>query len=397
MYDDLRPILEKELVDIRSAGLWKEERIIESPQGREITVGGKKLLNFCSNNYLGLSGTEELRLASDAALTVWGFGLASVRFICGTQKLHKELEAATAKFLGTDDAVLYSSCFMANVGLFQTFFGEGDAIISDELNHASIIDAVRLSKAERQVFKHMDMVDLEEKLKAVEGKRLKVIATDGVFSMDGHVAPLSEICDLADKYHALVMVDDAHSTGVLGKTGRGTHEHAGVMGRVDFITGTFGKALGGAGGAFIATRREAAAFLRQRSRTYLFSNALDTGIAGVSLYVLKYVDEHPELRERLWGNVTLFREEMKKAGFSVSDAPHPITPIMVAEDKLANEMAKALLDEGIYVIGFSYPVVPKGKARIRVQISAAHTREDILKAVAGFTAVAKRFGALPSA
>ncbi|MDP4114321.1 MAG: glycine C-acetyltransferase, partial [Bacillota bacterium] len=385
---------EKELASIREAGLWKEERVIESPQGREITVLGKKVLNFCSNNYLGLSGTEELRLESDAALKRWGFGLASVRFICGTQTLHKELEAETAKFLGTDDAVLYSSCFMANVGLFQTFFGEEDAIISDELNHASIIDAVRLSKAERHVFKHMDMADLEEKLKATQGKRLKVIATDGVFSMDGHVAPLKEICDVAEKYGALVMVDDAHSTGVLGKTGRGTHEHAGVMGRVDFLTGTFGKALGGAGGAFIATRKEAAQFLRQRSRTYLFSNALDTGIAGVSLYVLKHIGEHGELRERLWENVRFFREEMKKVGFSVSDAEHPITPIMMPDDKLANEMATALFDEGIYVIGFSYPVVPKGKARIRVQISAAHTKENITKAVSAFTAVAKKFGVL---
>ncbi len=394
MYDDLKPILDTELKSIRDGGLWKEERIIESPQGREITVSGKRVLNFCANNYLGLSGTEELRLESDKALKRWGFGLASVRFICGTQTIHKELEAETAKFLGTDDAVLYSSCFMANVGLFQTFFGPEDAIISDELNHASIIDAVRLSKAERHVFKHMDMADLEEKLKATKDKRLKVIATDGVFSMDGHVAPLKEICDLADKYRALVMVDDAHATGVLGKTGAGTHEHAGVIGRVDFVTSTYGKALGGAGGAFTATRKEAAEYLRQRSRTYLFSNALDTGIAGVSVWVLGYLAKHPELRERLSENVTFFRSEMKKAGFTVSDAEHPITPIMMPDDKLANETAKALLDEGIYVIGFSYPVVPKGKARIRVQISAAHTKEDIAKAVAAFTAVAKRFGAL---
>ncbi len=394
MYDDLKPILDTELKAIRDGGLWKEERILESPQGREITVGGKKVLNFCANNYLGLSGTEELRLESDKALKRWGFGLASVRFICGTQTLHKELEAETAKFLGTEDAVLYSSCFMANLGLFQTFFGDQDAIISDELNHASIIDAVRLSKAERHVFKHMDMADLEEKLKVTAGKRLKVIATDGVFSMDGHVAPLKEICDLADKYRALVMVDDAHSTGVLGKTGRGTLEHAGVVGKVDFITSTYGKALGGAGGAFTATRKQAADFLRQRSRTYLFSNALDTGIAGVSLYVLTYVQKHPELRERLWENTKFFREEMKKAGFTVSEAQHPITPIMVPDDKLANEMAKALLHEGIYVIGFSYPVVPKGKARIRVQISTAHTKEDLAQAVSKFASVGKKFSVL---
>jgi glycine C-acetyltransferase len=394
MYDALKPILQKELQAIRDAGIWKEERVIDSPQGREIVVGGKKLLNFCANNYLGLSGTEELSVASDAALKRWGFGLASVRFICGTQTIHKELEAKTAEFLGTEDAVLYSSCFMANVGLFQTFFTDEDAIITDELNHASIIDAIRLTKSERHIYKHMDMADLEEKLKATSAKRLRVIVTDGVFSMDGHVAPLKEICDLADTYNALVFVDDAHATGVMGKSGRGTHEHADVMGRVDFITGTYGKALGGAGGAFTGTRKEVADFLRQRSRTYLFSNALDTGIAGVSLFVLNHIQKHPEIRERLWENTKFFREEMKKAGFSVSDAEHPITPIMLPEDRLAADMAKELMGEGIYVIGFSFPVVPKGKARIRVQISAAHTKEDILKAVAAFTKAGKKFGAL---
>ncbi len=394
MYDDLKPILEKELQAIRDAGIWKEERVIDSPQGREIVVGGKKLLNFCANNYLGLSGTEELSVASDAALKRWGFGLASVRFICGTQTIHKELEAKTAEFLGTEDAVLYSSCFMANVGLFQTFFTDEDAIITDELNHASIIDAIRLTKSERHIYKHMDMADLEAKLQATRDKRLKVVVTDGVFSMDGHVAPLKEICDLAEKYRALVFVDDAHATGVMGSSGRGTHEHAGVMGRVDFITGTYGKALGGAGGAFTATRKEIADFLRQRSRTYLFSNALDTGIAGVSLFVLDHIRKHPEIRERLWENTKFFREEMKKAGFSVSDAQHPITPIMLPEDRLAADMAKELMEEGIYVIGFSFPVVPKGKARIRVQISAAHTKDDILKAVAAFTKAGKKFGAL---
>ncbi len=394
MYNDLKPILEKELQNIRDDGIWKEERVLESPQGREILVGDRQLLNFCSNNYLGLSGTKELRIQSDKALKRWGFGLASVRFICGTQTLHKELESATAKFLGTEDAVLYSSCFMANLGLFQTFFGEEDAIISDELNHASIIDAMRLSKAERYVYKHMDMEDLEEKLRTTSEKRLKVIATDGVFSMDGHIAPLKVICDLADKYRALVMVDDAHATGVLGQTGRGTPEYTGAMGRVDFLTSTFGKALGGAGGAFNATRKEAADFLRQRSRTYLFSNALDTSIAGVSLFVLKYVDEHPEMRYRLWENTKFFREQMKIAGFSVADVEHPITPIMLRDDRWAGEMAKELLNDGIYVIGFSYPVVPKGKARIRVQISAAHTKDDIIKAVTAFTKAGQKFGAL---
>ena len=283
---------------------------------------------------------------------------------------------------------------MANVGLFQTFFGPDDAIISDELNHASIIDAVRLTKSERLIYQHMDMTDLEVKLESVKDKRLKVIATDGVFSMDGHIAPLKDICDLADKYGALVMVDDAHATGVLGETGRGTPQHAGVMDRVDFLTGTFGKALGGAGGAFTAARAQAVEFLRQRSRTYLFSNALDAGIAGAALYALQYVDGHPETRQQLWDNTSRFRQRMKAAGFTISDVPHSITPIMLAEEKMAGEMAAALLTEGIYVVGFSFPVVPRGKARIRVQISAAHTAEDIDQAVDIFTQVAKKLGAI---
>ncbi len=392
MYDKLKPILEAELAAMRENGTYKEERVLESPQGREIVVGGKRLLNFCANNYLGLSGTELLEKASEEAVKKWGFGLASVRFICGTQTVHKDLEKAVAELVGQEDAVLYSSCFMANVGLFQTFFGEQDAIISDELNHASIIDAVRLSKAERHVYKHMDMADLEEKLRATEGKRLRVIATDGVYSMDGDIAPLKEICDLADTYNALVMVDDAHAVGVMGDTGGGTPEACGVVGRVDFITGTFGKALGGAGGAFIATRKEAAEYLRNRSRTYLFSNSLDTAVTGTSLFVIEYLKSHPEYRERLWSNTKLFRELMKKSGFAVSDAQHPITPIMLGDEKKALDMARALFEEGIYVIGFAFPVVPKGKARIRVQISAAHTKEDIEKAVEKFTAVGKKFG-----
>jgi glycine C-acetyltransferase len=392
MYDKLKPILEQELEAARENGTYKEERVLESPQGREITVGGKKLLNFCANNYLGLSGTDLLEKASEEAVKKWGFGLASVRFICGTQTVHKDLERAVAELVGTEDAVLYSSCFMANVGLFQTFFGAEDAIVSDELNHASIIDAVRLSKAERLVYKHMDMVDLEEKLKATEGKRLRVVATDGVYSMDGDIAPLKEICDLADRYDALVMVDDAHATGVMGENGGGTPEACGVVGRVDFITGTFGKALGGAGGAFTATRKEAADYLRNRSRTYLFSNSLDTAVTGTSLFVIDHLKAHPEYRERLWENTRLFRELMKKNGFAVSDAQHPITPIMLGDEKKAVEMAKALFDEGIYAIGFAFPVVPKGKARIRVQISAAHTKEDIEKAVEKFTLVGKKFG-----
>ncbi len=392
MYDDLKTILESELTAMRENGTYKEERVLESPQGREITVKGKKLLNFCANNYLGLSGTELMEKASEEAVKQWGYGLASVRFICGTQTIHKDLEKAVAELVGTEDAVLYSSCFMANVGLFQTFFGAEDVIISDELNHASIIDSVRLSKAERHVFKHMDMTDLEEKLKAAAGKRLRVIATDGVFSMDGDIAPLKRICDLADKYEALVMVDDAHAVGVMGENGGGTSEYCGVLGRVDFITGTFGKALGGAGGAFTATRKEAADYLRNRSRTYLFSNSLDTAVTGASLFIISHLKSHSEYRERLWENTKLFRELMKKNGFIVPDAQHPITPIMLGDEKKAVDMAKALLDEGIYVIGFAYPVVPKGKARIRVQVSAAHTKEDIEIAVSKFTLVGKKFG-----
>lgn len=392
MFDSLKPILESELAAMRENGTRKEERVLQSPQGREIVVGGKKLLNFCANNYLGLSGTELLRKAADGAVVKWGFGLASVRFICGTQTIHKDLERAVAELTGAEDAVLYSSCFMANLGLFQTFFGAEDAIISDELNHASIIDATRLSKAERFVYKHMDMTDLEEKLKATKEKRLRVIATDGIFSMDGDIAPLKEICDLADRYNTLVMVDDAHATGVMGKNGGGTPEHCGVADRVDFLTGTFGKALGGAGGAFTATRKEAAEYLRNRSRTYLFSNSLDTAVTGVSLFVIDHLKSHPEYRECLWENTKLFREKMKENGFTVSNAQHPITPIMLGDEKRAIDMAKALLDEGIYVIGFAFPVVPKGKARIRVQVSAAHTKEDIETAVNKFTSVGKRFG-----
>jgi glycine C-acetyltransferase len=388
MYGKLQDILNGELQKIRDQALYKEERVLQSPQGRMIKVNGREVLNFCSNNYLGLSGTDEIREASERAVEEWGFGLASVRFICGTQQIHKDLEAATAKFLGTEDVVLYSSCFMANVGLFQTFFGPDDAIISDELNHASIIDAVRLTKAERHIYKHMDMADLEEKLKTVADKRLKVIATDGVFSMDGHIAPLKEICDLADKYEALVMVDDAHSTGVLGATGRGTPEHTGTQGRIDFITSTYGKALGGAGGAFTATRKEVAEYLRQTSRTYLFSNALESGVAGAALYAFQYIDGHPEVRQRLMDNTAFFRQEMTKAGFDVAGSDHPITPIMFAEEQAAVDSAAKLFEKGIYVVGFSFPVVPKGKARIRAQISAAHSQDDVSKLVAAFKEVA---------
>lgn len=387
MYQSLKSILQTELKSIRDQSLYKEERVIESPQGRIIKVGNDELLNFCSNNYLGLSGSNDIRQAADAALERWGFGLASVRFICGTQAIHKDLESATAQFLEMEDVVLYSSCFMANIGLFQTFFGPDDAIISDELNHASIIDAVRLTKADRSIYQHLNMEDLEEKLKAVSGKRLKVIATDGVFSMDGHIAPLKEICDLADKYNALVMVDDAHATGVLGDNGRGTPEHTGTIKRIDFLTSTYGKALGGAGGAFIATNSEAAEFLRQRSRSYLFSNALESGTAGASLFAIKYINDHPEVRQQLHDNTAFFRSEMEKAGFKVGGSTHPITPIMFSEEHQAVDTATALFNKGIYVVGFSYPVVPKSKARIRVQISAAHSRDDVTKLVESFSAV----------
>lgn len=387
MYTDLKPILDEELQNIKDQSLWKEERVIMSPQGRAITVDGRQVLNFCANNYLGFSGTDGIREASDKALEKWGFGQASVRFICGTQGIHKELEAATAKFLGFDDVILYSSCFMANCGLFQTFFGPDDAIISDELNHASIIDAVRLTKSERLIYAHMDMADLEAKLQSVQDKRLKVIATDGVFSMDGHIAPLKEICDLADKYGALVMVDDAHATGVLGESGRGTPELTGTEGRIDFLTGTYGKALGGAGGAFTASHKEVVEYLRQRSRNYLFSNAMEVGTCGASLYTLDYIQQHPELVKKLKDNTTLFRTLMSEAGFNVAGGEHPITPIMFAEEKDAVDTARKLFDEGIYVVGFSFPVVPKGKARIRVQISAAHTEEDIRLLVEKFVKV----------
>lgn len=394
MYKSLKLLLESELATMQENGTYKTERIIDSPQGREITVGGKKHLNFCANNYLGFSGTQMVEKASEEAVRKWGYGLASVRFICGTQTVHKDLERSIANFVGAEDAVLYSSCFMANVGLFQTFFTDQDAIISDELNHASIIDAVRLTKSERHVYKHMDMADLEAKLQETKNKRFRVIATDGVYSMDGDIAPLDKICELADKYDALVMVDDAHATGVMGNNGGGTPQHFGVQKRIDFITGTFGKALGGAGGAFTATRKEAAEYLRNRSRTYLFSNSLDTAVTGASLFLVEHLKTHSEYREKLWENTKYFRELMSQKGFSVPDAQHPITPIMLGDEKKAVDMAKVLFDEGVYVIGFAFPVVPKGKARIRVQISAAHTKQDIDTAVEKFAKIGKEFGVI---
>jgi glycine C-acetyltransferase len=388
MYDQLKPIIESELDSITKEGLYKEERIISSSQGREIKVKGKRLLNFCANNYLGLANKEELIDAAKRGLEKWGYGLSSVRFICGTQEIHKELEQKIANFMGFENAILYSSCFDANLGLFQTILGDEDAIITDELNHASIIDGIRLCKAERFIFKHMDMEDLEEKLKETKDKRLRMIATDGVFSMDGDIAPLDSICDLAEKYDALVMVDDAHATGFTGPTGKGTHEHNGVNDRVDFITSTFGKALGGASGGFTVAKKEVIEYFRQRSRNYLFSNSLAPVISAVTSFVIDYIQEHPELRETLWENTRYFRKEIQAAGFEVPKSEHPIVPIMLGDAKLSKDIAKGMLDEGIYVISFSYPVVPKDQARIRVQISASHTKDDLDRIVTSFVKLA---------
>lgn len=390
MQKNFKKIIKTELSLIKEKGLFKEERIISSKQGREIMVNGKKYLNFCANNYLGLSGRKELIMAGKKALDKWGFGLSSVRFICGTLKIHKELEQKIAKFMGYEDAILYTSCYDANLGLFQTILTDQDAIISDELNHASMIDGVRLCKAERFIYKHSDLKDLEEKLKTSQQKRIRLIATDGVFSMEGDIAKIKEICDLADKYNALVMMDDSHSTGFLGKTGRGTHEYGGVKNRIDFITSTFGKALGGASGGFTVSSKENIEFLRQRSRNYIFSNSLSPTITAVTSFVIDYITKNSEPRKKLWENVRRFREKMQEVGFTVSKDEHPIVPIMLGDAKIAKQMATELFKEGIYVIGFSYPVVPEGKARVRVQISADHTTKDIDRAVVAFTKIAKK-------
>ncbi len=395
MFDQARPIYQGILDEIHAAGLAKDERILESPQGDRIRVGGREVLNFCANNYLGLSSHPKVIEAAHRALDERGYGLSSVRFICGTQDRHKELERRLSEFLGMEDTILYSSCFDANGGLFETLLGPEDAVISDELNHASIIDGIRLCKAERHRFKHDDMDDLEAKLKATQDKRLRLVATDGVFSMDGDIARLDRICDLAERYGAMVMVDDSHATGFVGKTGRGTHEHCGVMGRVDVITSTLGKALGGASGGFTSARKEIVELLRNRSRPYLFSNTLAPPIVAGSLAVLDLLSETTELRDRLESNTERFREKMTAAGFEIRPGTHPIVPIMLGEAKLAVDFARMLLDEGIYVIGFSYPVVPRGQARIRVQISAAHTPEEIDRAVDAFVAVGRKLGVLP--
>jgi glycine C-acetyltransferase len=382
--------LQQTLQQIRDAGTFKNERVIDTPQDAHIRVtGGKEVLNMCANNYLGLAEHPEIIKAAHEALDRWGYGMASVRFICGTQGIHKQLESAISKFLGTEDTILYSSCFDANGGLFETLLGPEDAIISDELNHASIIDGIRLCKAQRSRYRNNDMQDLEEKLKEASGARYRMIATDGVFSMDGYIAHLPAICELADKYKALVMVDDSHAVGFTGKTGRGTHELHGVMNRIDVITGTLGKALGGASGGYTSGRKEIIDLLRQRSRPYLFSNTLAPSIAGASLRALQLLSESTELRDKLESNTRYFREEMTARGFNILPGVHPIAPIMLGDAKLAGQVAEAMLARGVYVIGFSYPVVPQGKARIRTQISAAHSPDDLKFAIDAFTDVKK--------
>ncbi|HZJ16890.1 MAG TPA: glycine C-acetyltransferase [Chthoniobacteraceae bacterium] len=385
--------LQQQLSAIREAGTYKNERFIGTPQDTRIRLAdGREVLNLCANNYLGLAQHPEVRRAAHAALDRWGYGLASVRFICGTQSVHKELEARLSEFLGTDDTILYSSCFDANGGLFETLLGPEDAVISDELNHASIIDGIRLCKAQRQRYRNNDMADLEEKLKAARGARFRFIATDGVFSMDGYIANLAGICDLAEKYDALVMVDDSHAVGFMGTRGRGTHEHCGVLGRVDILTGTLGKALGGASGGYTSGRREIIELLRQRSRPYLFSNTLCPSIAGATLKVLELLCASTALRDRLEENTRFFRTEMAARGFNILPGTHPIAPLMLGDAALSQRFAEAMLARGVYVVGFFYPVVPQGKARIRTQISAAHTREDLLLAIEAFSAVKAELG-----
>lgn len=386
--------LQGELESIREAGLWKEERRILSPQGARIRVSQGEVLNFCANNYLGLANHPTLLAAAKRGLDERGLGLASVRFICGTQDRHKELEARLAAFLGMEDAILYTSCFDANGGLFETLLGEEDAIISDSLNHASIIDGIRLCKAERLRWTHGDLGELETHLKASQGRRTRLIATDGVFSMDGDVADLKTICDLADRYDAVVMVDDSHATGFFGKTGRGSIEHCGVMGRVDIVTSTLGKALGGASGGFTASSKRVVDLLRQRSRPYLFSNTLPPSLVEASIACVDLLTQTTELRDRLEQNTKRFRERMTAAGFQIRPGVHPIVPLMLGDARLAQTMAKDMLDEGVYVVGFSFPVVPKGQARIRVQLSAAHTTEQIDTAIDGFTRVGKKLGVI---
>ncbi len=394
MFDHARPHYQKVLEEIRAAGLRKDERIIEGPQGARIHTAQGDVLNFCANNYLGLSSHPRLIEAAKQAIDTHGFGLSSVRFICGTQDLHKELEATVSKFFGTEDTILYSSCFDANAGLFETLLGEEDAIISDALNHASIIDGIRLCKADRHRYPNGDMAALEEALVKTKDKRLRMIATDGVFSMDGYLAKLPEIVALAKKHDAMVMVDESHATGFLGKTGRGTVEELGVLADVDVITSTLGKALGGASGGFTTGKREIVDLLRQRSRPYLFSNTVAPAIVGASIAAFELIDRESSLRERVMQNARAFREGMTRAGFTIKEGIHPIVPIMLGDARLAQDMARAMLEEGIYVIGFSYPVVPQGQARIRVQLSAAHEPAHVQRAIAAFTKVGKQLGVI---
>jgi glycine C-acetyltransferase len=384
--------LSTQLGEIKNAGLYKDEWIILTPQGAEIKVKQGEVINFCANNYLGLANNPTVVAAAKEGLEKYGYGMSSVRFICGTQNIHKELEKEISKFLGTDDTILYSSCFDANGGLFETLLDKDCVVISDALNHASIIDGIRLCKAQRKVFKHGDMADLEERLKESQDAKIRMIATDGVFSMDGDVAKLDGICDLADKYDALVMIDDAHATGFFGSTGRGTPQYRGVLGRIDVITSTLGKALGGASGGFTSGRQEIIDTLRQRSRPYLFSNTVAPPIICAALATFRMLSETTELRDKLEENTKYFREQMTSRGFDIKPGIHPIVPIMLGDAKLAHDIARDLLAEGIYVIGFSYPVVPRGEARIRVQVSAAHTKQHLDRAIEAFTKIAKKYG-----
>jgi glycine C-acetyltransferase len=392
MFATAKSTYQSVLDDIRDAGLFKEERVITTPQGAKIETAGREVLNFCANNYLGLSSHPEVLEAAKKTLDTHGFGLSSVRFICGTQDIHKQLEATISKFFGSDDTILYTSCFDANAGLFETVLGPDDAIISDQLNHASIIDGVRLCKAQRHRFPNGNMAALEKILQDTQSCRLRMVATDGVFSMDGYLAKLDEICDLADKYDAMVMVDDSHATGFMGPTGRGTPEHRGVLDRIDVITSTLGKALGGGSGGFTTGRQEIIDVLRQRSRPYLFSNSVAPPIVGAALAVFDIIDRDSGPRERLRANTRQFREGMSAAGFHILEGTHPIVPVMIGDARKATELANAVLEEGIYVIGFSFPVVPKGEARIRVQLSAAHSSDDVAKAIEAFTTAGKKLG-----
>ena len=385
MFEQARAHYSAVLDEIRGAGLFKRERVITSPQGATISTQGREVLNFCANNYLGLSSHPAVIDGARRALETHGFGMSSVRFICGTQDLHKELEATISRYFGTDDTILYSSCFDANGGLFETLLGEEDAILSDALNHASIIDGIRLCKAERHRYPNGDMAALEAALQATQGKRVRMIATDGVFSMDGTLANLGAVCDLAEKYSALVMVDDSHATGFVGPTGRGSADHCGVLGRVDIITSTLGKALGGGSGGVTSGRRELVEVLRQRSRPYLFSNTLPPPIVGASLAVFELLDKDDGPRKRVMANAAQFRDGVTRAGFTITEGIHPIVPVMIGDARQATELADRLLTKGIYVIGFSFPVVPRGAARVRVQLSAAHTESDVTRAIVAFT------------